>query len=136
MGDSPENSASEPSRRKLVLVVDDDREIARMMDLMLRRTLAVDVFVANVGFGLLNLIASKRPDVVLLDVMLPGIDGQSLTRLIRGDADLAHTRVVLYSAMDEPSLAKLKDACAADDFVPKTMKLTEIARRIARWLQP
>ncbi len=119
----------------MVLVVDDDKVITRMLEAVLRRTLDCDVLVSNTGFGLLNTIAAERPDVVLLDVMMPGLDGQAVTRLIRDDADLSRTRVVLHSAIDETALAKLASACGADDFVQKGARPTEVARRIGRWTQ-
>jgi CheY-like chemotaxis protein len=132
MGDDA-NTGS-PSTRARILVVDDDKSITRMLDAMLRRSLDVDVVVANAAFGVLNTIASQRPAIVLLDVMMPGLDGQSLTGLIRADKDLANTKVVLYSAMDEGALAKLRESCGADDFIQKTVRPTEVARRLARWL--
>jgi DNA-binding response OmpR family regulator len=133
-GSGPDDSASSPTNRTRILVVDDDKTITRMLDAMLRRALGVDVLIANAAFGVLNIIAAERPRIVLLDVMMPGLDGQSLTGLIRADKDLAKTRVVLYSAMDETALGKLRETCGADDFVPKTLRPTEVARRLARWL--
>ncbi|MEI8256847.1 MAG: response regulator [Deltaproteobacteria bacterium] len=133
---SPRSSAPPRGlRRAVVLLVDDDRAITRMLEAILKRTLDVDVIVSNSGFGLLNTIAAERPDVVLLDVMMPGLDGQDAMRLIRGDPDLSRTRVVLHSATDEPSLAKLAAACGADDFVQKGARPKEVARRLGRWTQ-
>ena len=131
----PSKPTSTPSPPRVrILVVDDDKTITRMLEAMLSRALDADIIIANAAFGVMNTIASERPKVVLLDVMMPGLDGRSLTALIRADADLATTRIVLVSAMDESALAKLSDACGADDYVPKGLRPTEVARRIARWL--
>lgn len=85
-----------PPERPVILVVDDDPATARLMELALRTTRA-QVVTHYRAFGLLEAIAAHKPALVVLDVMMPGLDGPSLVQLVRADPELARTRIVLWS---------------------------------------
>ncbi len=119
--------------RPRILVVDDDPTITQMLVIAFR-TVDVEVERAHRAFGLLNLIAERRPHLVLLDAMMPGLDGPSVTELIRQDPELSTTQILLYSAMDEASLQKATRLCGADGCIMKTvgpvMVVEEVMRRL------
>ena len=77
-----------------ILVVDDDPSIAEMLALLLESE-GFEVSVCATGNNALPLFRADRPDLVLLDVMLPGLDGVSVCRLIREESDVP---IIMMSA--------------------------------------
>ncbi len=83
------------SGRKRVLVVDDDVAIREILSESLgRRATPYDVMTAADGFEAGRLVATFRPDVVLLDLRMPGLDGFQVCRTIKGDVEAAATIVI------------------------------------------
>jgi CheY-like chemotaxis protein len=119
--------------RKTVLVIDDDPAIGHSMGRSLR-AFDVEVVMLDRGFGALNAIAEHRPVLVIMDVMMPGLAGHDVTALLRGDKELAATRVVLHSALDEDVLARRATECGADGYLLKTSGVAAAQRKLARWL--
>ena len=101
-----------------VLLVDDDEGFTRSLSRLLRGC-GWRVMTTNQSFGVLNLIADHRPQVVVLDVSMPGLDGVQLAELVRGDPELAETPVLLYSGMPEADLRDRALAVGADGYVVK-----------------
>ena len=102
-----------------VLLIDDDPLVTRAMQRLLDMA-GFEVRHSNHSYGMLNLVAEIRPDVVVLDMRMPGLSGHELVELLRSDAELSHTRVLLYSGIDEKELASRAIAAGADGFVHKS----------------
>jgi signal transduction histidine kinase/DNA-binding response OmpR family regulator len=82
-----------------VLVVDDDPGMTRLLSRMVRSLAhGCDVLVANDGETALRLLAERRPDVLLLDLLMPGTDGYAVAAAVRASADLRRTVVIVVSA--------------------------------------
>ncbi|MFK7986775.1 MAG: two-component system response regulator [Sandaracinaceae bacterium] len=92
-----------------VLLVDDDAPHTRITRLRLEKA-GFHVEISNRSYGVLNLIAASQPDVVLLDMEMPGLNGLELLDLLREDDELARTRVVFYSGMAETELRARAEA--------------------------
>lgn len=114
----------------LVLIVDDDQDIARMVQIAVQQ-LPIRVETRNRAFGVLNAIAELRPDLVILDIMMPGVSGTDLVELVRNDPELKRTRILLYSALEESDLAARAARCGADGYVPKTTRLNALVEQVA-----
>lgn len=110
-----------------ILIVDDDANQLTLFSLMLRH-LACQVFTATDGFQALDLIEHEKPDVVLLDLALPGISGQDVLRTIRADPQFSHIKIILITA----SLARLtsEDAALADDVIRKPVTRPQLEQAI------
>jgi DNA-binding response OmpR family regulator len=80
-----------------VLVVDDDRVIQQLLEVNLELE-GYDVQLAGNGDDALKILRTFQPDVVLLDVMMPKLDGREVCRRIKGDPETAHIPVVFLSA--------------------------------------
>jgi DNA-binding NarL/FixJ family response regulator len=106
------------SAKQVILVVDDDPLVLRAVQRALT-TADTEVVTCHRSFGLLNRIASLAPAVVVLDVRMPGIDGDTLVQLVRTDKALEATRMVLYSGVDSATLAATAATCKADAWVTK-----------------
>jgi two-component system OmpR family response regulator len=80
-----------------VLLVDDDPVILRVLELNFRLE-GFDVSTAAHGAEALERVRAEKPDAVILDVMMPGLDGYEVASLIRGDQELSSTRLVFLTA--------------------------------------
>lgn len=128
----PEIMALAPSLK--VLAVDDDPLMLRVLSRTLRGR-GVDLVTSLRSMGVLNLISTHRPALVLMDVKMPGLEGTSLVRLIREDADLAATPIVLHSALADDVLASKAKECGADGYILKSRGVTYLEQSIDRWLR-
>jgi DNA-binding response OmpR family regulator len=118
----------------LVLVVDDQRDILGLIKLRLEQA-GYEVETASDGERALELVRSLRPNLVVLDVMLPVIDGREVTRRIRADASTAGISVLLVSAsVHEHEVQEGLDA-GADDYLPKPFTANVLRERVEALLE-
>lgn len=114
---------------KRILVVDDDREIARLLRAYLEQN-GYQVIVAYDGAKALQAIRQERPDLVVLDLMLPDRDGWEVTRLVRSDPALAATPIVMLTARVEDQDKIVGLELGADDYVTKPFNPREVVARV------
>lgn len=87
---------------KKVLLVDDDQNIRRICQVTLKSVGKWDVVLAESGYEGLELARKETPDVILLDVMMPGMDGPTTLLKLREDDQLKHIPVILMTAKVQP----------------------------------
>src|SRR5438552_4315224 len=112
-----------------VLIIEDNRNLATG----LRNNLEIegyDVDVAYDGSEGLALARTTSPDVIVLDLMLPGMDGYRLLRALRDDAERRDTPVLILSARGEETDKVLGFRLGADDYVAKPFGLLELLARV------
>jgi two-component system alkaline phosphatase synthesis response regulator PhoP len=112
-----------------ILVVDDDKEIVRIIRAYLQQA-GYTVLTAHDGETALHIIRSDRPDLVVLDLMLPDRDGWSITRVVRADEALAATPIIMLTARVESTDRVLGLNLGADDYVPKPFDPHEVVARV------
>jgi len=111
-----------------LLVVDDNLDNALLLQTLLEEE-GYYVEVADSGQAALEQMRIAPPDLVLLDVMMPGMDGFKVVRKIRGDRRLRATPVVLITAYDEP-FVEYGWRLGADDFIRKPIDYEQLMQRI------
>jgi signal transduction histidine kinase/DNA-binding response OmpR family regulator len=111
-----------------MLVIDDDPNVYDMMERILSRE-GLDVYGAATGKEGLALARKLKPVVIALDIMMPGMDGWSVLQAIRADPELAETRVVIVSMLDEKPLGM---ALGADDYLTKPLRREQLLASIQR----
>ena len=109
-----------------ILVVDDDEALAEMIGIVLRNDGFEPVFCAD-GAQALDVFRSSKPDLVLLDLMLPGMDGIEVCRQIRAESDVP---IVMLTAKADTSDVVRGLESGADDYVPKPFKPAELVARV------
>jgi two-component system response regulator MtrA len=112
--------------RGRVLVIDDDLALAEMLGIVLRGEGFDPVFCAD-GAQALQAFRDTRPDVVLLDLMLPGMDGVDICRLIRAESG---TPIVMLTAKNDTIDVVLGLESGADDYIVKPFKPKELVARL------
>jgi two-component system alkaline phosphatase synthesis response regulator PhoP len=112
-----------------ILVVDDDPQIVRLVRAYLEQA-GFRVVTAGDGEVALHAIRARRPDILILDLMLPGRDGLSLTQLIRADAELESLPILMLTARVDDVDRILGLELGADDYVTKPFHPREVVARV------
>ena len=111
---------------KKVLIADDEANIVVSLEYLMQRE-GHAVLVARDGPEALKMIARERPDLVLLDVMMPGMSGFEVCQAVRADAALAGTRIVMLTAKGRDTDVAKGTALGADAYVTKPFSTRELA---------
>ncbi|MCB9076797.1 MAG: response regulator transcription factor [Anaerolineaceae bacterium] len=111
-----------------VLVVDDDQEVAKSIEASLRRN--YQVFVVYSGISALKEARRHNPDIIVLDVVMPGLDGLETCRELRIDPALADIPILFLTALGRPEDRVAGLRAGADDYLTKPFNLEELQLRI------
>ena len=123
------------SAKKRVLVVDDDEQIIELFRDVLGRDDRFEVKTASTGYDAGVLTEQFRPHLVLLDYMLPDINGNLVCDRIRANPDLAGTKIIIVSGVVKPDEIDALMASGADDFVKKPFDIGELIERMKGLLE-
>jgi DNA-binding response OmpR family regulator len=116
-------------RRPLVLVADDDPDILSLVTLRLERS-GYDVVSAGDGEQALASALARTPDLALLDVMMPKLDGYEVTERLRGEEARRYVPIILLTArVQEADIARGIEA-GADDYVEKPFSTQDLSKRV------
>ena len=122
------------SGKRKILVVDDDESLVELIVDALNADGRFDVRMVNNGFGAGMLIKEFRPDLVVLDVMLPDINGKEVCNLVRSDATMDDVRIICISGMvEQEKIQELRDA-GADEFMKKPFDVDQLVTRVCQLL--
>ena len=119
---------------KKVLIVDDELNITISVEFLMRRE-GFEVSVAKDGEEGLSMIRSWMPDLVLLDVMMPKMDGFEVCRTVRADASLADVRIVMLTAKGREAEVEKGLSLGADAYIPKPFSTSELVSRVKSLLE-
>lgn len=114
-----------------IVVVEDDRTMAELLKYNLNRE-GFTVFTAADGSGGLETIRQQKPDIVITDLMLPGIDGFELTRILRRESPIP---VLMLTARSEELDKVLGLELGADDYLTKPFSMRELLARVKAMLR-
>lgn len=112
-----------------VLIVDDILSNVKLLEAKLTAEY-FEVLTACSGEQALTRIAAELPDIVLLDVMMPGMDGFEVCRRIKANSRLAHIPIIMVTALDQPSDRVTGLDAGADDFLTKPVDDTSLFARV------
>jgi len=126
----PEHSA-QPGR---ILIVDDEVHNRDLLALMLAPEGCV-LSTAASGQDALDVVARQPPDLILLDVMMPGMDGYQVARAIKGDATTKGIPVIMITALDDHEARMLGLSAGAEDFLSRPVDRAELCVRVRNLLR-
>jgi CheY-like chemotaxis protein len=115
--------------RPTILIVDDNDEVREWLRSRLAQDF--DLLEARDGEEGLELVRTKEPDLVLLDVMMPGMDGYEVCRMIRANDALRNIPIVMLTARTGEAATVEGLRCGADDYVAKPFSINELRARVA-----
>jgi excisionase family DNA binding protein len=126
--------ALESGKRK-VLLVDDDAELVELMTKVLEEDGRFEVRIASNGFDAGMMVKEYRPDLIVLDVMLPDINGKEVCHRVRADTTLEDVRILCISGMIEEDKVHELKLSGADDFLHKPFDIEELIDRMCTLLE-
>jgi excisionase family DNA binding protein len=126
--------ALESGKRK-VLLVDDDVELVELMTKVLEEDGRFEVRVATTGFDAGMMVKEYRPDLIVLDVMLPDINGKEVCHRVRADSTLEDVRILCISGMIEEDKIQDLKLSGADDFLHKPFEIEDLIERMCGMLE-
>ena len=126
--------ALESGKRK-VLLVDDDTELVELMNKVLEEDGRFEVRIATNGFDAGMMVKEYRPDLIVLDVMLPDINGKEVCHRVRSDNTLEDVRILCISGMIEEDKVQELKLSGADDFLHKPFDIEELIDRMCGLLE-
>ena len=121
-------------RRPHILVVDDEHDNRELLEIVLRWD-GFDVLTASSGEEALAMVAEYEPDLVLLDIMMPGMTGYQVVASIKHGGAARHTPVIMVTALTDPQARAHALSAGADDFIGKPVARVELLARVQHALR-
>jgi excisionase family DNA binding protein len=122
------------SGKRKILIVDDDPAITEMLQDVLERDGRFEVKATNTGYEAGILTQSFNPDLILLDYLLPDINGNIVCKTIRENAAFSHMKIIFVSGVVNPDEVEQLIKAGADDFIKKPFDVEKLISRISELL--
>lgn len=123
----------ETARKAEILVVEDEDNIAIALNYLLTREGYAQTRLAT-GAGAVEMIRERKPDLVLLDVMLPEVSGYEICQSVRADPDCGQVRILMMTARGSAMERRKGLAMGADGFISKPFELKELREEVRKIL--
>lgn len=124
-----------PAARHVVLVADDDEDILQLLTFRLERA-GYEIVQARNGDEALQLALELVPELAVLDVMMPGLDGFEVTRELRRNAATSTMPIILLTAKAQATDVSGGMAVGADDYVKKPFEARDLTARVDALIRP
>ncbi len=114
---------------KKIIIADDEHKILMSLEYSFRKN-GYDVYIARDGTEVLEFLKTMVPDVILLDIMMPNLDGYSTLEIIRKEEALNDTKVIFLSAKNNPKDIEKGLEMGADAYVTKPYSIKKLMQQI------
>ena len=118
---------------KKILIADDEHKIIMTLEYAFRRA-GYEVFIARDGSEVLELLKTEIPDVILLDIMMPKVDGFTTLKEIKSQDNLKDIKVIFLSAKNNPADIEKGLKMGADDYITKPYSIKKLTERVEELL--
>ncbi len=115
--------------KKKILVVEDDRDISELIAYNLERE-GYDIACLYDGSQVVEFVRKRKPELIILDLMLPEVDGIDICRTLKSDVDTKHIPIIMLTAKSEEADVVVGLQMGADDYIPKPFSPKVLAARI------
>lgn len=119
---------------KKILLVDDSATSRLMNRILISRKTGCEVICAKDGAEALRVVAREGPDLILMDVMMPGIDGLEVCRRIRQDERTREVPVILLTFRIDPESIKLGFESGCNEYLKKPVEESQLLQVLSRYL--
>ena len=114
---------------KKILIADDEHKILMSLEYSFKK-IGYEVFIARDGTEVLEFLKTIKPDVILLDIMMPNLDGYSTLEEIKKNSTLEHTKVLFLSAKNNPKDIEKGLEMGADAYVTKPYSIKKLTEQV------
>lgn len=128
--------STENGGKAKVLIIEDSKHYQKLASMLLRNDFPeLEIFVADDGFAGLAMAGQLRPALLIVDILLPGMDGATLIASLRSHPQFADSRLIVLTSLDETDLAPYMFALEDVPIVHKPRMVTDLPRRIRELLE-
>ena len=120
--------------KKKILVIDDELEVTQLVEDVLKNKIDAEVKVAFDGFTAGRLITEYIPDLIVLDIMLPGVNGFEICKQIRTLPFLKDIKILAMTGYDSPDIKQKIFDAGANDFLAKPMDIAVLVEKASKLL--
>lgn len=117
-----------------ILIVDDEPNIVLSLEYLMKKE-GYQVRTASNGEEALHALKKSKPDVLLLDVMMPRMDGYEVCQVVRGDPELSSVRIIMLTAKGREIEREKGLALGADDYVTKPFSTHDLADKVRSFME-
>ena len=119
----------ENDQRKRVMIVDDEPNIIMSLDFLIKKA-GYELFIARNGTEAMDLLKDITPDLIILDIMMPDIDGYEVCQFIKQSPNHTHTKVIFLSAKSKPADIEKGLSMGADQYVTKPFSTRHLMKEV------
>ncbi len=119
---------------KEIMIVDDEKAMLNLASILLRRQGYI-IKQAHNSYIAMELLEEKVPDLIVLDVMMPGIDGFELCKYIRKSAEYERVPIIMFSSLMDSVTVEKALKCGANGFLTKATMHRELVPKVNQWLK-
>jgi DNA-binding response OmpR family regulator len=117
-----------------ILIIDDEADLVETLQARLEQE-NYECLTAYDGYNGLQLARNEKPDLIILDIMLPAMDGYKIARLLKFQKELKHIPIIMLSAKDRPEDQLLGEQTGADFYVTKPFSVEKLLGTVKGFLQ-
>ena len=117
-----------------VLVIDDDPKILKMINTVLSSEKDLEVLTADSGFQAGLTVSLWMPDIILLDMLMPGVDGFEVCRRLKSDEKTKDIPIIAVTVLKDPKEIKKMNSCGIADYISKPFKSEDLVKKIKEHL--
>lgn len=114
-----------------ILIVDDEPNILMSLEFLMKKK-GYEVYIARDGAEALDIISVERPNIIILDIMMPNVDGYEVCQSVKQDDALKDTKVIFLSAKSKEEDVKKGYDVGADLYVTKPFSTRELIKQVAQ----
>ena len=117
-----------------ILIIDDDPATTRLLEVLLTRE-GYNIQTENISANAIQITREFSPNLIILDLMMPGTDGLQVCKLIKTDPNIAPIPIIMFSAVNETKLRKRAFEAGVSEYISKPIHPDELKKKIREWLK-
>lgn len=117
-----------------ILIIDDDPATTRLLEVLLTRE-GYNIQTENISANAIQVTREFNPNLIILDLMMPGTDGMQVCRMIKNDPNIAPIPVIMFSAVNEVKLRKQAFEAGVSEYIAKPIHPDDLKQKIREWLK-
>lgn len=116
-----------------ILIIDDDPATTRLLEVLLTRE-GYNIRTENLSANAVESSKEYNPNLIILDLMMPGIDGMTVCKDMKKDPDLGDVPIIMFSAVSQAEVQTKALEAGINEYITKPIHPNDLKQRIRRWL--
>ena len=118
---------------KNILIIDDDPATTRLLEVLLTRE-GYNILTENLSDNAMQVTKNYQPDLIILDLMMPGTDGFEICQTMKNDLELAKIPILMFTSANQEDIRKQALAVGINEYITKPIHPNDLKQKIREWL--